>query len=213
MALCAAGVFAADTNVFLDAWIAEQAKVKTWTAEFTQTRQVQTLKQPLRSKGRIAFEAPNRFRWELGQPAQTIAVRGSNEMLVLYPRLKQAERYPLAGEGNEPWRDALALMDAGFAQSRAELEERFALASIAETNGVAEVRLTPKSSRAKRFLSEVVLSVRTNTFEMVANEMRFADGTRLRNDFTNAVKNAELPAGTFAPEIGSEFKVVEPGKQ
>ena len=38
---------------------------------------------------------PNRFRWELGTPAETIAVRNATEMLVIYPRLKRAERFPL----------------------------------------------------------------------------------------------------------------------
>ena len=106
--------FAADTNVFLTNWLAAQSTLKTWTADFTQTRTLKTLKQPLRSNGRLIFAAPNNFRWQLGDPAQTIAIRNSNEMSVIYPKLKRAERYPLTGAGNEPWRDALALMDAGF---------------------------------------------------------------------------------------------------
>lgn len=210
---CVLPARALDTNAVLNAWIAAQSKLQTWSADFTQTRKVQTLKEPLRTPGRLVFAAPNRFRWELGQPAQTIAARGSNEMLVIYPRLKQAERYPLEGAGNEPWRDALALMDAGFAQSRADLEARFKLASILETNGFYRIALEPKSAKARKFLSEVLLIARTNDFSMAANQMRFADGTTLRNDFENAIANPKVVDGTFTPALAPDFKIVEPGKR
>jgi outer membrane lipoprotein carrier protein len=211
--VCALPARAMDTNAVLNAWIASQSNLQTWSADFTQTRKVQTLKEPLRTPGRLVFAAPNRFRWELGQPAQTIAARGSNEMLVIYPRLKQAERYSLEGAGNEPWRDALALMDAGFAQSRADLEARFNVTSIRETNGFYRIALEPKSAKARRFLSEVLLMARTNDFSMAANQMRFADGTTLRNDFENAIANPKVEEGMFAPAIAPDFKIVEPGKR
>jgi outer membrane lipoprotein-sorting protein len=210
---CALQARAVDTNAILNAWIASQSKLQTWSADFTQTRKVQTLKEPLRTPGRLVFAAPNRFRWELGQPAQTIAARGSNEMLVIYPRLKQAERYPLEGAGNEPWRDALALMDAGFAQSRADLAARFSLTSVSETNGFYRIALEPRSARARKFLSEVLLIARTNDFSMAANQMRFTDGTTLRNDFENAIANPKVEDGTFAPAIPPDFKIVEPAKR
>src|SRR5689334_7596200 len=85
---------AADTNAFIANWLSAQSGLKTWTADFTQTRRLKTLKQPLRSQGHLVFAAPNNFRWQLGDPAQTIAIRNSNEMSVIYPKLKRAEKYP-----------------------------------------------------------------------------------------------------------------------
>src|SRR3954462_8284484 len=187
----------ADTNVFISQWLAAQRNLKTWTADFTQTRTLKTLKQPLRSQGHLTFAAPNNFRWQLGDPAQTIAIRNSNEMTVIYPKLKRAELYPLAGAGNEPWRDALALMDAGFPTSRAELDNRFKLVSLQFTNNVAQITMEPRSAMAKKFMSEVQLSLRTSDFSMTANQLQFSDGSILRNDFTNAVKNPSLDADIF----------------
>src|SRR4051812_34326943 len=112
--------YAADTNAFINQWLAAQSNLKTWTADFTQTRVLKTLKQPLQAQGHLTFAAPSNFRWQLGDPAQTIAIRNSNEMTVIYPKLNRGERYPLGAAGNEPWRDALALMDAGFPASSAE---------------------------------------------------------------------------------------------
>jgi outer membrane lipoprotein-sorting protein len=204
---------AADTNAFLNSWLAAQAQLKTWSADFTQTRTLKTLKQPLTSTGHLVFKAPNNFRWELGNPAQTMAIRSSNEMVVIYPKLKRAEKYPLSGGGNEPWRDALALMDAGFPASRAELESRFKLLSISQTGAVAQIVMEPRSAMAKRFMSEALLTLNTNDFSMAANQLRFADGSVLRNDFTNAVKNPDVPANAFAADFPKDFNVVEPMKQ
>ena len=66
---------AADTNALLNAWHAAQTNLHTWTANFTQTRTLKTLRQPLVATGQVWFAKPDRFRWELGQPAQTIALR------------------------------------------------------------------------------------------------------------------------------------------
>ena len=211
--LIAFSVCAADTNAFINNWLAAQSNLKTWTADFTQTRTLKTLKQPLRSQGHLIFAAPNNFRWQLGEPAQTIAIRNSNEMSVVYPKLKRAERYPLAGAGNEPWRDALALMDAGFPTSRAELDNRFKLVSLQFTNDLAQITMEPRSAMAKKFMSEVQLSLRTNDFSMTANQLQFSDGSILRNDFTNAVKNPSLDTNAFDAKVPADYTVVEPMKK
>jgi outer membrane lipoprotein-sorting protein len=204
---------AADTNAFISQWLVMQSNLKTWTADFTQTRTLKTLKQPLRAQGHLTFAAPNNFRWQLGEPAQTIAIRNSNEMTVIYPKLKRAERYPLTGAGNEPWRDALALMDAGFPSSATELENRFKILSLNVTNHIAHLTLEPRSAMAKKFMSEVQLLLRMQDFSMTANQLQFSDGSILRNDFTNAVKNPTLPPDVFDAKIPGDYTVVEPMKK
>src|SRR5215212_5339848 len=58
-------------------WLNAQTNIQTWTAEVTQIRALKTLTQPLKAAGRVWFTAPNQFRWEIGNPAQTIALRKS----------------------------------------------------------------------------------------------------------------------------------------
>ena len=60
---------------FLDAWLAQQAQAKTWSADVVQIRKLKSLVRPLESRGRVWFRQPNRFRWQLGEPPRTIAVR------------------------------------------------------------------------------------------------------------------------------------------
>ncbi len=195
---------------FLAAWLAAQQELKTWTAEFTQTRTLKALAEPLRTPGRLWFAAPDRFRWELGDPPQTIALRRTNELLVIYPKLKRAERYPLSADGGEPWREALALMDAGFPSSRADFEARFRLVSLVESNGLATIRLEPRRPGARRFLKEIRLTLRAADRSPVAHELSFADGSVQRNDFTYAVANQPIEAARFEPALPADFTVVEP---
>ena len=106
-------------------WLAAQTNLQTWSADVTQVRSLKTLAQPLTARGQVWFAAPNRFRWELREPSPTIAVRQPEQLLVIYPKLKRAERFPLQGPQAGPWKETMALLEAGFPRSQAQLQSRF----------------------------------------------------------------------------------------
>jgi outer membrane lipoprotein-sorting protein len=202
----------AEAGAWLAGWLSAQTNLQTWSADVTQTRALKTLTQPLVARGHVWFAAPNRFRWELTSPSQTIAVRQPEQMLVIYPRLKRAERYPLNGEQAGPWKDALSLLEAGFPRSQAELESRFNVVSQTVSNAVLDVVLQPKSPSARRLMPQIRIVISTNDFTLRATELQFADGSTMRNDFSNALLNPKLGDDLFAPKLESDFKVVEPMK-
>lgn len=210
--LCCSPLHAADSSPALTSFLAAQTNLHTWTAELTQIRRLKTLTQPLTATGRVWFAAPNKFRWEIGQPAQTIAVRGRDELLVIYPRLKRVERYPLVGKGMGQWKDTLALLEAGFPRSLAEMEQRFKIISVTATNDVHNVALQPKSSSARRMMPRITLSATTNDFQLRATELEFGDGSTMRNEFHHAELNPPLDEALFAPKLDPSFKIVEPMK-
>jgi len=208
----APAVFAADTTPLLAHWLNSQTNIQTWTADFVQTRALKSLTQPLTASGHLWFAEPNRFRWELGNPPQTIAVRNADEMRVIYPKLKRAEVYPLNGSQAGPWRDALALLQAGFPRNQAELESQFRVLSETVTNQTCEVALQPKSAAARRMMPQIRIGFSTNDLSLRATELHFADGSTMRNDFTNMVLNSGLEEALFAPELDGDFKIIEPLK-
>jgi len=191
-------------------WLAAQTNLQTWSADFVQTRTLKALAQPLTATGRVWFAAPQRFRWELGSPAQTIAVRKAEELLILYPKLKRAERYPLDETARGPWRDALALLEAGFPRSQTELEARFKILSLQESDAVAQLVLQPKSATARRLMPQIQIEFSPADGSLRATQLTFADGSTMRNDFTNAVVNPALEEGLFNPALPAEMKIVEP---
>lgn len=206
------GAAAAEANAVLATWLAAQTNLQTWSAEFVQTRTLKALTQPLHATGRVWFAKPDRFRWELGMPPQTIAVRQPAQLLVLYPKLKRAERYSLQAGQPGPWRDAMALLEAGFPQSQAELDARFQLLALAQTNDIWRVTLQPKAASARRLMPQIQVEFSRTNGELRATQLTFADGSTLRNDFTNTAVNPPLPPGVFQPTIGADVTITEPGR-
>jgi outer membrane lipoprotein-sorting protein len=199
-----------ETNSVLDAWFAAQKNLHTWSADFVQTRALKTLTLPLVAKGHITFAMPGEFYWELGQPPQTVALRHDDEMFVIYPRLKRAERYPL-GAGTPPeWRDMMSLLQAGFPHDRKEFDAQFQIRSLLETNGTWRLSLQPKSTFTRRMMPELQLALTTNDFSLAGTELVFVDGSRMRNDFTNAVMNPPVDEKLFKWTPPADFKVISP---
>jgi outer membrane lipoprotein-sorting protein len=202
-----------ETGSVLDGWFAAQKNVQTWSADFVQTRTLKALTRPLNASGHISFGAPGDFRWELGRPAQTIALRHGDEMFVIYPRLKRAEQYPMGAGTPTEWRDTMSLLQAGFPRDRREFEAQFQILSLAQTNGVWQLALQPKSIFARRMMPELDIGLATNNFSLASTELVFVDGSTMRNDFTNAVLNPPLDGKLFEWSPPADFKVTYPFAQ
>ena len=203
--------FAADYDAQFNRWFEVQTNLQSWSADFTQTRSLKVLSQPLMSNGKV-WVKPGEFRWELGQPAQTIVLRRPDQLFIIYPRLKRAEKYPLDAVPTGPMRDALALLDASLPRDRATMEKNFRLLSATETNSILQMTLQPRSDSARKFIGEVVIGFHTNDFTIAATEMKFADGSSMRNDFTNVVLNLPIEQRMFEAELPPDYTVVEPLK-
>jgi outer membrane lipoprotein-sorting protein len=204
--------FAADYEAQFNQWFAVQTNLQSWTGDFTQTRTLTVLNQPLVTRGKV-WVKPGEFRWELGQPAQTIVQRTPSQLLIIYPRLQRAEKYPLDAVPTGPMRDALALLDASLPRDRAQMEKNFTLLSAVATNATLQMTLQPRSEAARKFIGQVVIAFHTNDFTIAATEMKFADGSKLHNDFTNVVLNAPLAEKLFTAEVPADFTVSEPLKK
>jgi outer membrane lipoprotein-sorting protein len=208
--LAASNLRAADTNAVLESWFAAQAGVHSLSGDFVQTRTLKTLVQPLTATGRLWFAPPNQFRWELGHPAQTIALRHADEMFVIYPRLKHAEHYSLGASAPPQWRDAMSLLDAGFPRTRQQFDSQFQIQSLMETNGMWQLTLQPRAAAAREIMPELRVFLKTSDFSLAGTELVFVDGSRMRNDFTNVVLNAPVDEKIFQWQAPADFKVTEP---
>ena len=208
----AAGLRAADYDAQFNKWFEVQTNLQSWAGDFTQTRTLTVLNQPLVSHGKV-WVKPGEFRWELGQPAQTIVLRTPAQLLIVYPRLKRAEKYPLDAVPTGPMRDAMALLDASLPRDRATMEKSFQLLSATATNSILQMTLQPRSEAARKFIGQIVIGFHTNDFTIAITEMKFADGSKLHNDFTNVVLNQPTEAKMFEAELPADYTIVEPLKK
>lgn len=193
-------------------WLAAQTNVHSWAADFVQTRAFKSLTQPLTNSGHVWFAAPNRFRWELGKPPQTIAIRAATELLVVYPRLKRIEHFPLSGIQSGQWKDALALLEAGFPRNEQDLLKQYNVLAQSINASACELTLQPKSAAARKMMPQIKIGFDTRNNSLRSTELQFADGSSMRNDFSNPEMNPAIDEKLFAPEFPAEYQNAEPLK-
>ncbi|MBT8339957.1 MAG: outer membrane lipoprotein carrier protein LolA [Desulfatitalea sp.] len=211
--LQAGAACAADTNSLLDQWLDRQVSINTWSADVAQIRQLKSLTRPLESKGRVWFKQPNRFRWQLGDPPRTIAVRTADALMVIYPLLRQAERYPLNDVSDPAWRQVLTLLEVGFPSDAATFYARYEVVSAQKRDNALHFELRPSAPAARRLLDAVRLKVAADTFRLLATELIFPDGSTMRNLFSNHQLNPDLSDTLFHADLDESFRVVEPLKR
>jgi outer membrane lipoprotein-sorting protein len=203
---------AGDYDAQFNKWFEVQTNLQSWSGDFTQTRTLTVLNQPLITPGKVWVKR-GEFRWELGQPPQTIVMRTPEQLLIVYPRFKRAEKYPLGAVPSGPMKDALALLDASLPRDRASMEEHFKLVSATLTNSILQMTLQPRSEAARKMIGQVVIGFHTNDFIIATTAMRFADGSTLANAFTNVVLNQPLSPDLFDANLPADYTVTEPLKQ
>ena len=139
----------------------------------------------------------------------------SQELLQLVASaLRLAGNAPMdSSEAMGEWKETLALLEAGFPRTRADLEGRFKILSQAASNDVCELVLQPKSAAARRLIPAIRITFATNDFSLRATELTFADGSRMSNEFTHSQLNPPLNEDLFTPKLADDFKIVEPLKR
>jgi outer membrane lipoprotein-sorting protein len=82
-----------------------------------------------------------------------------------------------------------------------------------ETNSILQMTLQPRSAEARKFIGQIVIGFHTNDFTIAITEMKFADGSKLHNDFTNVVLNAPIEAKKFEADLPADYTISEPLKK
>lgn len=200
----------ADAEKALENWMSTQSSLRTWKADFTQTRTFPTLSKPLVSTGKVYYKEPGLFCWIMGDPPRTMAWRTAEGVTLYYPRLKRAEVYPLNSNASSMWKDILSMLDAGFAGGREELEQRFEVVELEKQGEGFRMTMKPRDHGARRLLSLLVMEFIQDIPGPTATEFIFADRTRMRNDFRNTVINPELDEVQWKPDLPSDVLIQNP---
>jgi outer membrane lipoprotein-sorting protein len=195
---------------FLYAWLDHQAKIKTWSADVVQVRNLKSLVRPLKSRGQVWFIQPNRFRWQLGDPPRTIAVRKDDELLVIYPRLKQVERFAGGKDLDPAWKQVLALLEVGFPSDADTFFEQYELVSTKRLKKSWQFELRPAAETARRLLDRVTLEISERDYALLSTELAFPDGSTMRNEFIHRQLNPILEEGVFDFTIEEGYTIVNP---
>ena len=181
----------------LESLIDRQKDIRTVSADFTQTRTLRTLRYPLVIKGRLWFQSPDQFRWELGIPPKTIVIGNSDGLTVIQPGKKQALTKPISTFASFPSAGSFGLIYLSGNGNLEEFQKRMQVLALSTSGSIAQLIMLPRDAEAARGLDSIRLDFNTLTGAWISLEIVTRDGSSIQNEFSNVVINPALKEGLF----------------
>lgn len=161
------------------------------SATFSEERTSHLLKEPVISKGTLAFHAPNKFRRELTGTSPSLTISNGQVLWLYYPNFKEAELYTLGQRAM--FDDAMAALTAGL--NFGQVEKFYKLDAHHRSAGGYSITLTPKKSNLKRIVQQLVVQLDTD-LNVAETTLTLPKGDRVLTHYTNTNRK-DLPANTF----------------
>jgi outer membrane lipoprotein carrier protein len=176
-------------------WIAQQQDVRSIEADFVQTRALRTLRSPVTAKGRFWFRAPDKFRWQIGDPPKTVVISTGKNVWVIQPGKKTAEKSAPGKAGGQA--QGFTMMNLPMAGDFETFQRSFEVFSITMEGARCRLEGLPRDAQARRFLSKIVIDFDTKSGKMLGFEAVTKEGSSMRNDFQNVVVNGKIAPTLF----------------
>jgi outer membrane lipoprotein carrier protein len=169
-------------------------------ADFRQTVESPTLAGALKTSGTVAFEKPNRMRWDYAPPDPQTIVGDGTTLWLYQPDLKQVIKAPLG----EAFQAATPLT---FLSGLGRIERDFDATLESETPEAWTLKLVPKKDAA---LGTLRLVVRKSDASIAEARITDTASTTTTIAFVNEKRNGKIDGErfTFTPPPGVD--VVKP---
>lgn len=188
----------------VEKWLARMDGMKSLEASFVQQKYLRTLRRPLTTNGRIWIVYPDDFRWELGDPPATVAIRNQDILTILEPKKTKAQRFSLApeqGRDGSPVPAAIHSASRTFPRSMEELKKHFEILDLSREDKVYQLTLKPMDKNLTVAMRRVLFFIDVEKFYLHAFEIQFRDKSRIRTTFTKMKFNPTIPSGLLNPSL------------
>ena len=196
LALLAPGIARAD-NAPLDAWLKRQVSITTLDAGFTQERRLPALKNPTITSGRLSFSKPDKVRWQLGEPIESLAVSDGTTLTLIDTATKTARQTGV----DSPQAARFSLLSGRAFQSPESFHQAFEIIDSRVTTGIYQYTLKSKDRRVRAQIPWIFIDLDPQKNELRALEMELQDKSRLRTVFQNPRFNQKLDDSLFKPDL------------
>lgn len=184
-------------NAVLDAWLKRQATIESLETNFTQERKLPSLKDPVTTPGKLAFARPGRVRWQLGEPAATIALSDGTTLTLIDIAAKTARRIA----ADSPQAARFSLLTGKAFQTAADFHGMFDVTAHRIESGIHQYTLKPKDRRMRAQVPWVFLDIEPAKNELRAMEMELQDKSRIRTLFHNPRFNTKPAPELFTADL------------
>lgn len=190
MILLLASLAAAD-EADLDAIFAALSSSTSLQADFTQTQHRAVLARPLESRGSLAFERPDKLRWQIDTPSKAVFVMDGPDLVTSMPDLGVTERLSLASRP-----EFMGVVEGLTVWLRADAERVKQDYDASLVDG--EVVLTPKTDDLGRWVQQFTLSLSEDHRYVTRVAILEPDGDRVEMHFEHVRLDEPVPAGQFS---------------
>jgi len=208
--LCAFRTFAAESIDMapVKKWIARQDELRSIQADFTQTRSLRALRNPIATPGRMVFSTPDQLRWELGEPARTIVIRKGDIYYLIQPAKKKAERFKADNIAKKGGAMGFAMINFPLAKDFADFNRQFETLAVNVTDNHCHLEILPRDAQAKKMLEAIKLDFDTVSGHLLSFELATRDGSSMRSEFSNVRLNQKIDRHLFDYDL-TGYEVVD----
>lgn len=180
----------------------QQRALRSLSADFVQVKQSVLLLEAVESSGEFLFRAPDKVRWDYGEPDSMVVVFSEDTVTTFHPEQARAELLKVSKKQRR-----FVRVLAGT-QPLDDLMSHFSM-RLADPGGQAPYRLTlrPVGNMLKKKLRSVEIDIDRKLFLPVIIEYNEADGDSTRYEFKNLVLNPEIDDARFLLEFGADVKL------
>lgn len=184
-------------NAVLDAWLKRQPTINSLDTTFTQERKLPSLKNPTSANGRLSFVKPGKFRWQLGEPVETLAVSDGKTLTLV----ETAEKVAHQIASDSPQAARFALLSGKAFESPEAFQSAFEIIESRVTEGISQYTLKAKDRRMRAQVPWIFLDIDPVKNELTALEMELQDKSRVKTVFHKPRINTPLPDSLFTPDL------------
>lgn len=184
-------------NPALDAWLQRQSTITTLDSTFTQERKLPALKSPTLTEGRLSFSKPDKIRWQLGTPFETLAVSDGKTLTLLEAATHTARQT----DADSPQAARFSLLTGKAFQSTETFYQTFEIIESHVISGIHQFTLKAKDRRLRSQIPWIFLDIDPQKSELRALEIELQDKSRVRTVFKNPRFNTALPDSLFQPDL------------
>ncbi|MES2475092.1 MAG: outer membrane lipoprotein carrier protein LolA [Verrucomicrobiota bacterium] len=183
----------------LDAWLKRQESIISLDATFTQERKLPALKNPTITSGRLCFVKPDKVRWQLGDPFETLAVADGKTLTLIDASTQTARRTAV----DSPQAARFSLLTGKSFGSPDAFYQSFEVIDSRVSSGIHQFTLKPKDRRIRSQVPWIFLDLDPEKIELRAMEMELQDKSRVKTIFHSPRFNGNIPDSLFQPDLSS----------
>ena len=185
------------TDACLRAIEASQRATRALAARFEQTKHLSLMSEPLVTRGRFAFKAPDEVLWQIDDPKITVRI---DQHGVHLPDLPAADA-EMASLG--PFSEMMRELSGVFRGALGTVQQRFYVTAVGEPGGI-RVHLVPRNPQWQRMFRAIDLTFATPDLVMQAIHIDESLGDNLDIVFSDVHRNDSVAdAAMRAPGAGA----------